>query len=93
MGTVIDSYGNGLQQTVNGPYETEQIYTTRIRESAKAVEMATIDWLHRRNTTPPPVHRLQKTAPGQDRVLLQTCSNQRGIETEQKLGNFTMFGN
>ena len=50
VGTVGDSYDNALAGTVNGLYKTEIIYSKRVWSSATAVEIATSDWVHWRNT-------------------------------------------
>lgn len=51
VGTVGDSYDNAMAESVNGLYKAELIYSRRVWESAKAVEMATLGWVHWWNTS------------------------------------------
>ena len=46
VGTVGDSYDNALAETVNGLYKTELIHSKHLWESIKAVELATMEWVH-----------------------------------------------
>lgn len=50
VGTVGDSYDNALAETVNGLYKTEMAHSRRVWPSVKALEMATMDWVHWWNT-------------------------------------------
>lgn len=50
VGTVGDSYDNALAETVNGLYKAELIHSKRVWESAKAGQMAPLDWVHWWNT-------------------------------------------
>lgn len=50
VGTVGDSYDNALAETVNGLYKTELIHSKHLWESIKAVELATMEWVHWWNT-------------------------------------------
>ena len=50
VGTVGDSYDNALAETVNGLYKTELIYSRPVWETAITVELATMGWVHWRNT-------------------------------------------
>ena len=49
-GTVGDSYDNALDETVNGLYKTELIYSQTCR-SCTEVEFATMNWVHWWNNT------------------------------------------
>ena len=46
VSTVGDSYDNALAETVNGLYKTELIYSQPLWDSTKAVELATMGWVH-----------------------------------------------
>lgn len=48
-GSVGDSYGNALAESVNGPYKDELIHA-HTRESLAEVEWALLCWVHWRNT-------------------------------------------
>ncbi len=50
VGAIGDSYDNALAETVNGLYEAELIHSKRIWESISEVELATMGWVHWRNT-------------------------------------------
>ena len=46
VGSVGDSYDNALAETINGLYKAEVIWRQRSWPSAKAVEMATLNWVN-----------------------------------------------
>lgn len=46
VGTVGDSYDNAMAETVNGLYKAELIYSQQVRQSAQAIEIATMQWIH-----------------------------------------------
>lgn len=50
VGTVGDSYDNAMAETVNGLYKAELIYSQQVRQSAQAIEIATMQWIHWCNT-------------------------------------------
>ncbi|MDO5633930.1 MAG: integrase core domain-containing protein [Micrococcus sp.] len=50
VGSLGDSYDNALAETVNGLYKAELIHARRVWESARAVELATMDWVYWWNT-------------------------------------------
>jgi transposase InsO family protein len=56
VGTVGDSYGNALAETINGLYKTEVIRRRRPWKSLKAVEFATLErvaWFNHRKLLEP----------------------------------------
>ena len=50
VGTVGDSYDNALAESINGLYKTEIIQSRGVWDSATAVEIAILEWVHWWNT-------------------------------------------
>ena len=78
VGSVGDSYGNALAETINGLYKAEVIHRREPSRSFEAVEYATIEWVdwfnHRRLLEP-----IGNIPPAKTEKLFSAAANQTGM--------------
>lgn len=83
VGTVGDCYDNALAETVNGLYEAEMAHSRRVWPSVRALEMATMDWVHWWNTTR--LHTaLDYRTPPRSKPPTITTTHQRPLEANSE---------
>ena len=89
-GTVGDSYDNAMAESADGAYETELVWRRKPFHDLKGLELATFRWVSWRGLeTAAPVHGLQDTGSGGNRVLYESSGASRlTIKAEQKPGHF-----
>lgn len=69
-GTVGDSYGNAMAESVNGAYRTELVWRRKPFRDSRDLESATFRWVSWRGLeASAPVLGLQDTGSGGNRVL------------------------
>ena len=90
-GTVGDSYDNAMAESADGAYKTELVWRRKPFHDLKDLGPATFRWVSWRGLeTAAPVHGLQDTGSGGNRVLYESSGASRlTIKAEQKSGHFT----
>jgi transposase InsO family protein len=63
LGSVGDSYGNALAETINGPYKAEVIWRRAFWRSLEQVEVATLEWVDWFTTRGSGADTTRKTGP------------------------------